>query len=86
MVQRALRNVERSGTARRGFRGKGVLGQDWITNGGHNGYWNALAIDMRGLDSDDAEQLNDANENESACWLGPRDPCTRGWNGGLRPQ
>ncbi|HET9262988.1 MAG TPA: M23 family metallopeptidase [Vicinamibacterales bacterium] len=52
------------------FRGKGVLGQDWITNGGHNGYWNAFAIDMRGLDSNYAEQLNDANENESAAGWG----------------
>src|SRR5262245_11942949 len=32
------------------FRGKGVVGQDWITNGGHGGSWNAFAIDMRGLD------------------------------------
>src|SRR5262245_52576795 len=52
------------------FRGKGVLGQDWITNGGHGGYWNAFAIDMRGLDSNYAEQLNDANENASAAGWG----------------
>jgi hypothetical protein len=52
------------------FRGKGVLGQDWITNGGHGGFWNAFAIDMRGLDSNYAEQLNDANENASAAGWG----------------
>ncbi len=47
------------------FRGKGVVGQDWITNGGHGGVWNAFAVDMRGLDSNFASQLNDANENAS---------------------
>ena len=47
------------------IRGKGVLGQDWITNGGHGGYWNAYAIDIRGLDSNYAEKLNGANENAS---------------------
>ena len=47
------------------FRGKGVVGQDWITNGGHGGFWNAFAVDMRGLDSNYAAQLNDANENAS---------------------
>jgi hypothetical protein len=52
------------------FRGKGVLGQDWITNGGHGGFWNAFAIDMRGLDSNYAEQLNDANENASEAGWG----------------
>jgi hypothetical protein len=52
------------------FRGKGVVGQDWITNGGHGGVWNAFAIDLRGLDSNYAEQLNDANENASAAGWG----------------
>ena len=52
------------------FRGKGVVGQDWITNGGHGGFWNAFALDMRGLDSNYAEQLNDANENASAAGWG----------------
>jgi hypothetical protein len=28
----------------------GVVGQDWITNGGHNGWWNGIALDLRGLD------------------------------------
>ena len=52
------------------FRGKGVVGQDWITNGGHGGFWNAFAVDMRGLDSNFAEQLNDANGNASAAGWG----------------
>jgi hypothetical protein len=47
------------------LRGKGVLGQDWITNGGHGGFWNAFAIDISGLDSNYAAQLNDASENAS---------------------
>jgi len=45
------------------IRGKGVIGQDWITNGGHGGFWNAFAIDIDGLDQNYAAQLNDANEN-----------------------
>jgi murein DD-endopeptidase MepM/ murein hydrolase activator NlpD len=47
------------------FRGKGVVGQDWITNGGHGGVWNAFAIDIRGLAPNYAAQLGDANENAS---------------------
>jgi hypothetical protein len=47
------------------FRGRGVVGQDWITNGGHGGYWNAFAIDVGGLDQNYASQNNDANENAS---------------------
>jgi len=47
------------------IRGKGVIGQDWITNGGHGGFWNAFAIDIDGLDQNYAAQLNDANENAS---------------------
>lgn len=52
------------------LRGKAVFGQDWITNGGHGGYRNAFAMDIRGLDSNHAERLNDANENESAAGWG----------------
>src|SRR5262245_45282970 len=52
------------------FRGRGVVGQDWITNGGHGGYWNALAVDLRGLDRNYAEQTNDADENASAAGWG----------------
>jgi len=47
------------------IRGKGVIGQDWITYGGHGGFWNAFAIDIDGLDQNYAAQLNDANENAS---------------------
>lgn len=46
------------------FRGHGIIGQDYITNGGHNGFWNAFAIDLDGLDQNDGE-LNDDNENSS---------------------
>jgi Peptidase family M23 len=45
------------------FRGHGIVGQDWITNGGHNGFvWSAFAVDLDGLDQNDGE-LSDANEN-----------------------
>lgn len=47
------------------FRGLGVIGQDWITNGGHGGSWNAFAMDVRGLDQNYAELRNDAGENAS---------------------
>jgi hypothetical protein len=47
------------------IRGKGVIGQDWITNGGHGGVWNAFAIDIDGLGQNYAAQLNDATENAS---------------------
>jgi hypothetical protein len=57
------------------FRGLGVVGQDWITNGGHSGghygvYGSDFAIDVRGLDENYAEQKNDANENASAAGWG----------------
>lgn len=44
------------------FRGHGIIGQDFITNGGHGGFWNAFAIDLDGLDQNNGE-LSDANEN-----------------------
>ncbi len=44
------------------FRGHGIVGQDWITNGGHGGFWNAFAIDLDGLDQNDGE-ISAANEN-----------------------
>jgi hypothetical protein len=44
------------------FRGHGIVGQDWITSGGHGGFSNAFAIDLDGLDQNDGE-LSDANEN-----------------------
>jgi hypothetical protein len=46
------------------FRGHGIIGQDWITNGGHKDFWNAFAIDLDGLDQNDGE-LSDANENSA---------------------
>lgn len=46
------------------FRGHGIVGQDYLTNGGHGSYWNAFAVDLDGLDRNDGE-LNDANENAS---------------------
>ncbi len=53
------------------FRGKGVIGQDWITNGGHGGgIGTDFAIDVRGLDQNYAEQKNDADENASASGWG----------------
>ena len=44
------------------FRGHGIVGQDWITNGGHGGFWNAFAIDLDGLDQNDGE-ISAANVN-----------------------
>ena len=52
------------------FRGKGVVGQDWITSGVQGGFCNACGIDVRGLVSNYADQLNDANENASAAGWG----------------
>ncbi|WP_169747218.1 M23 family metallopeptidase [Edaphobacter aggregans] len=57
------------------FRGKGVVGQDWVTNGGHGGghggvYGSDFAVDLRGLDDNYAEQKNDADENASAAGWG----------------
>jgi hypothetical protein len=53
------------------FRGKGVVGQDWVTNGGHGGgIGTDFAIDVRGLDENYAEQKNDADENASASGWG----------------
>ena len=56
------------------FRGRGVVGQDWITNGGHGGYAPVIltdfAIDVRGLDQNWAEQKNDGDENASAVGWG----------------
>jgi hypothetical protein len=53
------------------FRALGVVGQDWITNGGHaGGIGTDFAIDVRGLDANYAEQKNDADENASAAGWG----------------
>jgi hypothetical protein len=52
------------------FRGKGIVGQDWITNGGHAGghggdYGTDFSVDLSGLDQNYAPQINGANENAS---------------------
>jgi len=44
------------------FRGHGIVGQDWLTNGGHSFFWAAFAVDLDGLDQNDGE-LGDVNEN-----------------------
>jgi hypothetical protein len=51
------------------FRGHGIIGQDWITNGGHKLFWNAFAIDLDGLDQNDGE-ISDANENAADAGYG----------------
>ena len=49
------------------FHGLGVVGQDWITNGGHGGrIGNDFALDLRGLDDNYAEQNSQANENAAS--------------------
>jgi len=57
------------------FRGLGVVGQDWITNGGHGGghggaLGNEFALDLRGLDENYAEEKNDSDESASAVGWG----------------
>jgi hypothetical protein len=51
------------------FRGHGIVGQDWITSGGHGGFANAFAVDLDGLDQNDGE-LSDANENAADAGYG----------------
>lgn len=51
------------------FRGKGAIGQDWVTNGGHGGhgdFTDEFGVDLRGLDENWAEQKNEADENEAS--------------------
>ena len=53
------------------FRGPGVIGQDWITNGGHGGgFGTDFAVDLRGLDQNWAEEKNGGDENASAVGWG----------------
>jgi hypothetical protein len=53
------------------FRGRGVVGQDWVTNGGHGGGIRTdFALDLRGLDQSYAEQIDSAYENASAAGWG----------------
>jgi Peptidase family M23 len=51
------------------FRGHGIVGQDWITSGGHSGFANAFAVDLDGLDQNDGE-LSDADENAADAGYG----------------
>ena len=47
------------------FRGHGIIGQDYVTSGGHGGHGNfsnEFALDIDGLDENDGE-LSNANEN-----------------------
>jgi murein DD-endopeptidase MepM/ murein hydrolase activator NlpD len=50
------------------FRGNGVVGQDYITNGGHGGYWNTFALDLRGLDQNGGEVSNADENRADAGW------------------
>jgi Peptidase family M23 len=57
------------------FRGPGVVGQDWITNGGHGGFHGGVsgsefALDLRGLDDNWAEAKKDSDDNASAVGWG----------------
>jgi len=53
------------------FRGRGHVGQDWGTNGGHGGgIGTDFAIDVIGLDATYAAQKDDADENASATGWG----------------
>ena len=57
------------------FRGNGVVGQDWITNGGHGGgrggdFGTDFATDLRGLDEHWAEQRSDADTSAAAAGWG----------------
>jgi hypothetical protein len=52
------------------FHGRGVVGQDWITSGGHGGFFADFALDLRGLDQNYAEQTSDSDDNASAAGWG----------------
>lgn len=45
------------------IRGKGVIGQDWLTNGGHGGFFADFAIDIDGLGRNYEAQFSDTNDN-----------------------
>ena len=53
------------------FRGHGVVGQDWRTNGGHGGiYGTEFATDLRALDENWAELKKDSDESAAAAGWG----------------
>jgi len=65
----------------------GVVGQDWATNGGHGGgIGTDFALDLRGLDRNYAEQINDADENASAVGWGREILPPAAWTCDLRTQ
>ena len=64
MLRIPIRYYEQKTSLTLPFRGHGIVGQDYATNGGHGGFWNAFAIDLDGLDQNDGE-LSDVNENAS---------------------
>jgi len=57
------------------FRGHGIVGQDWITNGGHGGFHGGgqgaeFATDLRGLDDNWAEEKDASDTSASAAGWG----------------
>jgi len=48
----------------------GVVGQDWHERRHGGGIGTDFALDLRGLDRNYAEQINDADENASAVGWG----------------
>lgn len=65
MVRIPIRYYQQKTSLTFPVRGKGVIGQDWITNGGHGGFFADFAIDIDGLGQNYEAQLNDANDNAS---------------------
>ena len=62
MLRIPIRSYQQKTSLTLPFRGHGIIGQDWITSGGHRYFWNAFAVDLDGLDQNDGD-LSDANEN-----------------------
>ena len=69
MLRIAIRHYQQKTALMVPFRGHGIVGQDWITNGGHGGFWNAFAVDLDGLDQNDGE-ISDTNENAADAGYG----------------
>ena len=69
MLRIPIRSYQQKTTLIVPFRGHGIVGQDWITSGGHGGFSNAFAVDLDGLDQNDGE-LSEANENAADAGYG----------------
>ena len=69
MLRIPIRSYQQKTTLIVPFRGHGIVGQDWITSGGHGGFSNAFAVDLDGLDQKDGE-LSEANENAADAGYG----------------